>query len=325
MAEDEALINDENRGGEEREIQGEEKKRRRRKLRKRTIALIVAGCFLGVILLTFGGFYIAYGVTDAKGKTWLPDYERMPKEQLTELYNKPALSDEDYAAFYAQTGLTKVGVDRARERTDGFSRILLLQENYFEERETIRDVYAPLICNDRTNSPAATIFLERGDIIISSSTHFAGWRIGHAAIVTDPAHIFEATQVGSASRESNINSITDRINFMVLRIKPEYFGGDDGSYRSNLDRVTSYIQDDLKDAPYSVFTGIFTDKNKCKATMCSHLLWYGFMHFDDENGAKYALDLDPNGGALVMPKDISRSPYVELVQTFGFDPEKLYE
>ena len=299
-------------------------KKSRKKLKKRTIALIVAGAFIGVLLLTFASFYIAYAVADANAVTWTPDYPQLPDEELMAIYSKKELSDDDYEILYRQTGLTKIGIDRARESSLGAQRVLGIQKEYFKERTTVHDVYAPLVCNDKIDSSAMTGFLKRGDIIVSSSTHFAGWRIGHSAIVTDPTHIFEATQVGSASRKSSITTITNRINFMVFRIKPEYFGGADGEYENNLDRVTSYIENDLKDAKYSVFTGVFTNKNKCEVTMCSHLLWYGFLHFDDGNNAKYALDLDPNGGLLVMPKDISKSPYVELVQVFGFDPQKLY-
>lgn len=50
--------------------------------------------------------------------------------------------------------------------------------------------------------------------------------------------------------------------------------------------------------------------------MCSHVLWYAFKQF--------GINLDSNGGLLVMPRDIARSPHLELVQNFGFDPEKLW-
>ena len=77
-----------------------------------------------------------------------------------------------------------------------------------------------------------------------------------------------------------------------------------------------------------MFTGVFTKKDSMTATSCSHLIWYGFKHFDDgkpEGEKKYSLDLDSNGRLLVTPKNISESPYVELVQTFGFNPAKMYE
>ena len=301
-------------------------KENRKKLKKRTIALITAAAFIGVLLLTFLGFYIAFVVSDARSHTWTPDCEKMSDAKLKEIYDREELGPDDYKLLFEQTGLTKVGIDRARERANGWSRVKTIHDEYFTERTVDKQFYAPLVCNDRTDRNAREIYLEKGDIVVSSSTHFAGFRIGHAAIVTNTAgRIFEATQVGQKSDFNSFDTITDRINFMVLRVKPEHFGGGDGSYKENLSRVTEYITGELKDAKYSVFTGVFTNKDKINYTMCSHIIWYGFRHFDDGNGGKLALDLDPNGGALVMPKDLSLSPYLELVQTFGFDPDKMYE
>ena len=36
-------------------------------------------------------------------------------------------------------------------------------------------------------------------------------------------------------------------------------------------------------------------------------------------------DLDPTGGPLVTPDDIANSPYLEVVQIYGFDPDKLWK
>ena len=45
-------------------------------------------------------------------------------------------------------------------------------------------------------------------------------------------------------------------------------------------------------------------------------MWYAFKHF--------GIDIDSNGGAVVLPKDIANSDELELVQNFGFDPDKLW-
>ena len=49
----------------------------------------------------------------------------------------------------------------------------------------------------------------------------------------------------------------------------------------------------------------------------SALVWYAYQ--------KFGLDLDGNGGALVLPFDLANSSQMELVQVFGFDPDRLWE
>lgn len=298
------------------------------KLSIRIKALIAAGVFVAVILLTLLGFYIGYWVADAKGGVWNPDYPILSKDELKAAYDR--LNEEDYKVLFEQTGLTKIGIDRAKER-GSFEIVYDIQQSYFQKRGVEKFRYAPLVCTDYLDGETAEIiFLERGDIILSSSTHFSGFRIGHSAIVTNgnSYEIYQSNQVGISNGFSNAYEMfANRTNFMVLRIKPEYFsenGVDDESYRENLARVSEYISTEFADVPYDFTTGVFTKKDSMKATSCAHLLWYGFKHFDDENGGKFNLDLDSNGGLLVVPKDISKSPYVELVQTFGFNPSKMY-
>lgn len=302
------------------------------KLSTRIKALIAAAIFVAILGFTLLGFYIGFWVLHGKLRSWHPDYDILSTEELKAIYDKESLSDNDYQILFEQTGLTKIGIDRAKTHQYGWNRVLSIQKSYFKERGIARLDYAPLVCTEFMNGTSAEIiYLERGDIIISSSTHFAGFKIGHAAIVTDgtSGQIYQSNQVGVANGFDNAYEMfANRLNFMILRIKPEYFsenGVDDDSYRNNLDRVAEYISTQFGDVPYSVFTSVFTKKDSMKTTSCSHLLWYGFKHFDDENGGRFNLDLDSNGKVLVMPKDISESPYVELVQTFGFDPDKMYD
>lgn len=295
------------------------------------IALTVAGVIAAAIGFTVLGFFISFGVSDISAYVWRPSYEMLSGEELKAVYDKSELTEDDYELLFEQTGLTRLGIERAKKMKNGWARVLSIQKSYFKERGVKNELYAPLVCTDLlSGDPAEMIYLERGDILITSSTHFSGFRIGHSAIVVNSyGSVFQSNQVGIANGYATAAEMFgNRINFMVLRIKPEYFsesGLDDSEYRNNLNRVTSFIEYDLKDMPYSVFTGVFTKKDSTASTSCSHLLWYGFKHFDDENGGRFNLDLDSNGRLLVMPKNISESPYVELVQTFGFDPDKMYE
>lgn len=308
---------------------------RKLKLSKRIIALIIAGGFFAIIGLTMLGFFIGFWALHGNLRTWTPDYDMLPEEELKAIYVKETLEESDYDVLFKQTGLTHVGIDRARAQANGWNKVLSIHQAYFKEYGIRRYDYATLVCTEylANEESAEIIYLERGDIIISSATHFSGFKIGHSAIVTSASgRIYQSNQVNVANGYSTANAMfANRINFMVVRIKPEYFSEtlDDGtldeqSYRNNLDRVTEYIETQFTDVPYSVFTGVFTKKDGIKATTCSHMLWYGFKHFDDSNGGKFNLDLDSNGRLLAMPKNIAESPYVELVQTFGFDPEKMY-
>lgn len=306
---------------------------KKRRLKKRIIALIVAGAFILIIGFTALGLFISYRLCDARAYVWNPSYEKLSYDALQELYDKEEKSEEDYKILFDQTGLTQIGIERAVLRGErGWERVKEIQDSYFRPREVDSEEFAPFICTDYIYDISREIYLERGDILITSSTHFSGFRIGHSGVIIDPYSskpVFQSNAVGVANGFDEVEyGFTNRINFMVLRIKPQAFGAesvDDEIYRKCIFDATEYIVRELKDGEYFPLTGIFSDKNKCKKTSCSHLIWYGFKHFDDANGGGKNIDLDPNGGLLVTPRDISNSPLVELVQTFGFDPEKLYE
>lgn len=302
-----------------------------KKLSKPIIALITVGCIIAALGLTVLGFFIGFWVSDATVYCWNPDYDPMPEAQLKALFES-AETDEEYELLFEQTGLTKIGIERARARSNGWQRVREIHDSYFRPRKVRNAYYAPLICTDHIDDFSREIFLEKGDILITSSTHFSGFRIGHSGIVANPGSdypIWQATQIGDENGYASvIAGFTNRNNFMVIRIKPQAFGAEsatDEKYLNALNDVVNYITTELKDAKYSPLTGIFTPKDKCEYTSCSHLLWYGFKHFDDKNGGARNIDLDSNGRLLAMPKNIAESEYVELVQTFGFNPDKMYE
>ena len=83
------------------------------------------------------------------------------------------------------------------------------------------------------------------------------------------------------------------------------------------DKVAEYALKNLVGINYSSLVGIFSSKNSISKTHCSHLVWYAYKQF--------GIDLDSNGGTMVMSKDIANSPYLEIVQIFGFEPNKLWK
>ena len=278
----------------------------KKRLSKTKIFWITFAVFICAVMLICLAMQIALLCAD-RIKCWHPDYERV---DLSGILNKSELTDGDYELIFNQTGLTQIGTDRILARgEDGKRRLLKIQDDYFAEHKVKGEIYAPLICSDKIDASVTSVYLEDGDIIITSSTHFSGWRIGHAGLVTSGARgeVLQASSYGTESGTGNIRDFTGRVNFLVLSPKA------DDELKSE---VVQFALSNLKGKRYSVTAGLFSDKNKINATQCAHLVWFAYK--------KYGIDLDGNGGKLVTPRDVANSPEVELVQTFGFNPNKLW-
>lgn len=280
-----------------------------KKLTKKAIFAIVAGAIIGTILLTALGFYIAFWVADTI-QPWSPDYEMA---DISPVLEKEALTDEDYELLYKQTGLTKIGIDRALANGSvGKEKILDIQSDYFAKYEVLNDKFAPLVCTDRLddNRVITSAYLEDGDIVVTSSTHISGFRIGHSGLVTSAKfnRVLQAMAYGTPTFEGKIGDFTTRVDFMILSPKT------DAETKS---KVVDYALENFKGVAYSGFIGVFTKKDTMEKTQCAHMIWQAYKQF--------GLDLDCNGGLLITPRDIANSPDVELVQVFGFDPERLWK
>lgn len=255
--------------------------------------------------MTALGLQIAFMIADGI-EIWRPDYDRI---DISEILDKEELTEEDYQTLYDQTGLTKIGIDRALAKGSyGKQRILTIQENYFKEFEVINNLFAPFICTDRINGEAQAIYLENGDIVVTSSTHISGYRMGHAGLVTDGANneVVQAMAYGEPTFIGKISAFTTRVNFMIFTPKCD---------TKIKDKVAEYATD-LIGTNYNAFAGVFTDKYSISETQCAHLVWYAYMHF--------GIDLDYDGGGMVTPYDLANSSELELVQVFGFNPVDLW-
>lgn len=278
-----------------------------KKLSKKAIFLIVVAAIMGVALIVCLGLEIAFRVADGI-RCWHPDYEMT---DISGILDKETLTDSDYDILYKQTGLTRLGVDRMLERgTAGKLRIGQIQTDFFTEYKVTNGYYAPFVCTDYINRNIATAYLKDGDIIVTTSTHFSGWRMGHAGLVTNAkaGRILQANAVGMLSDFGTIRDFNNRVNFMILSPKV-----DEDTKR----QVCEYAEQNLTGKIYDFTTGVFTDKNKVERTQCAHIVWSAYK--------KFGIDLDSNGGLVVTPKNIANSPYVEVVQVFGMDPIKLWK
>ncbi len=284
--------------------ENENKKKKRIWLRITIILLSVvlfACSVLGVLQL--GSWY-----TEKYWEHWRPTYEKV---DITPLFSKTELTEEDYETLYRQTGLTKLGVDGLfaanRQR-----KMLDMQEVLFAEHQITADHFAPFTYIEEIETEMPLAVLEDGDILVSATTRVSWWRYGHAAIVINgkSGQILESLSPGVNSAVSYANTFADLANFLVLRPKM------DAEVRI---AAAQYAKENLQDIPYQMTTGIFTKKYNpegLKTSQCAHLVWYAYK--------TQGYDLDSNGGLIVKPQDIALSEHVEVVQAFGFDLDTLW-
>ncbi|OLA04405.1 MAG: hypothetical protein BHW12_08945 [Coprobacillus sp. 28_7] len=241
---------------------------------------------LQLLLIVFIFMEVSFRISENNSFVWSPNYEQI---DIRSLLSKEELSDEDYKTLYEQTGLTKIGIDRTLEHGElGRSRVLT--------------------CTDYIKEYVRNTYLEDGDIIVTASTHLGSIRIGHAALVVDGENeeILEAAAYGETSSIATVDGFNNRINFLVLRPKAS---------KELKNEVVNYAKNSLVDIPYSAFSSSFTDS--IRKTQCAHIVWYAYHKFDFE--------LLKNDKLIVLPYDLASSEEVEVVQTFGFDPNVLWD
>ena len=275
--------------------------------KKAVIAITCVTIIISIFITLLCSLWIGYEYADTL-ECWQPDYEQI---DLNTVLNKAELTEEDYEILYRQTGLTKVGVDRMLEYGEtGKARIKTIQSNLFAEHTVGHEPFGPFLCTDFISKNATSVYLENGDILITSSTHFSSWRLGHAGLVTNAKNneVLQSGVAGETSKVGYTSDFTSRINFMVLSPKTD---------KATKQQVADYALKNLTGIEFSSLTGLFTDKNTTAKTHCSHLVWYAYKQF--------GIDLDSNGGGLVTSQDMFKSPEVDIVQVFGFDLDELWK
>ncbi len=281
---------------------GERVKRSRKKIGL-TILIVSAATLLLIAI----GLQTALFIANASAVYWHPDYKR---EDLTEILQKEVLTDDDYDLLCRQTGLGRAGVDRCFARGEEGKRTLLqIQGDYFGEYQTTNRYFAPFFSTSYVDRDVTHCYLEEGDVVITSSTRFAGIDMGHAGLVTDAADggVLQTSAYGSKSSIDSIGDFTDRVTFLILSPKTE------GTTKNE---VARFARENLVGLKYDITAGVLSDKNKCQRTQCAHIVWYAYKQF--------GIDLDSDGGLVVTPQDLASSEQMEVVQVFGFDPETLW-
>ncbi len=246
-------------------------------------------------------FYTAQRFWAHRTGYFVPDY---PQIALTE--------NTDYETIFLQTGLGRSAVDKLLAAGD-FSVILDAQNAFFHPQKA---VCTPLLgwftredrLTEGTGFPP--VDLQPGDILLTLSTHTAGWRHGHAALVVREGITLESIVLGTNSTLVNSDHWSAYSNYAVLRVKnvtPEL-----------QQQVAEFSTNHLVDIPYRLTSGWIGPKAPQPdapqfGLHCSYLVWYAWNHF--------GYDLDSDGGRLVSAHDLLHSDQLEIVQICGMDPQ----
>ena len=266
--------------------------------RKRQILLIILSFFTALTLF----FYVIQRFWAHRAGPFSPDY---PPVTLTE--------NSDYETIFMQTGLGRPAAKQLIA-AGNFAAIQAAQEAFFHPPST---ACLPLLGwftrEDRLlqNHDAPFVDLQPGDILVTLSTHTAGWRHGHAALVIDCDTTLESIVLGTNSALASTEHWNSYSNYAVLRIKhitPEL-----------QQQVVEFSLNHMVNRPYRLTAGWIGPKalqpdNALFGLHCSYLVWYAWNHL--------GYDLDSDGGRLVTAHDLLHSDLLEVVQLYGIDPKK---
>lgn len=247
-----------------------------------------------------------------------PDYDR---EDLSPILAQATLRQADYRTLFQQTGLGPQAVDDLLAQGEtGVEQILETQEGFFTppgqapcyalgvttREHRFRDEAGHVLYA----APLAP--LKDGDILVSFSTHTAGWRHGHAGLVVDAREgvTLESVVLGSLSDEMDADHWRSYSTWMVLRPK---------AGEETRQRVAQLAREHLVGIPYSLVSGAFGDKFQPLEgphnAHCGYLPWYAWM--------AVGVDLDADGGRIAAPLDLAESGNAEVVQVYGIDPAQI--
>lgn len=272
-------------------------KRKRRSFK--AVIWVFAAVFSLALILELGVF------AQHLSPIWTPDYE---KRDILSILLKEQRTKQDYDELFYQTGLSRVVIDEILGEGD-IEDILEIQDDFFKSRERITTQFAPFTCAHTIDENIKTAPLKDGDIIVSPTTHFSFFLLGHSGLVTNAENGDLAASVGydSTSYIEDVSEITNRTSFIILRPRDS----------QKAQAATEYAKENLLDLPYSVSIGLTSKKfsDTPKATNCSHLAWYAYK--------AQGVDIDENGGPFVFPNDMILSDELEIVQVYGIDPREI--
>ncbi len=283
----------------------------------------ISAVLLG-ILLFFAALLVSLLIADEVCERSAHAAPSYAKEDISALLDqKEEWTEEEFHYLFRQTGLGKSALIAMKSQyvyENGrpvplSKRVQPFQDALFyngeKEHELVSYVSKRDLMKDFT-APVAP--MEAGDVLVNSSTHTLGYRNGHAALVLDEfGTVLESFEYGQDSSITTNGHLwfAKSSNFILLRLK--------GAGARERSEIAENAKKYLRFIPYDLTVGIFSKKDQGtspKSTHCSHLVWQAYKN------AGY--DVDANGGLIVAPRDLARSPLFEVVQVYGFDPETLW-
>ncbi len=233
-----------------------------------------------------------------------------PPAALSSLLAQQALSPQDYDTLFLETGLSPWAVDHLLSQgADGAAQILAAQQALrAPEPVTCTSLIAGRItCEELSAGPGAPLApLTPGDLLVTFSTHTAGWRHGHAGLVMEDGDVLEASHPGAVSGLRPASRWRRYASFLVLRVRdagPEARG-----------QAVQFAQAHLEQLPYGLLCGLWSADGEGlpHRVHCAYLPWRAW--------AACGYDLDGDGGISVTVADLTASPLLEVVQVAGMDP-----
>lgn len=285
------------------------KDRQEKRINRKKRVIIVGIAILFFIVCVLGFLQAGVFHTNKNWSHFSPDYEKI---DILPLLEKEERSAADYETLYRQTGLTKLGIDDLIIQ-DSKALILEIQDFLFQKHEIYVNHFNPFTYQEELKNELAPFgSVREGDIIVTGTTRVSWLRYGHAALVVDGEKRLIVESVGPSSKSelNPVECLSIMANFLVLRPKVS---------TEIKQQVAAYAKGNLVGLSYRFTIGLFSKKfpkKQIEKTQCAHLVWYAYKQF--------GVDLDSNGGWLVKPQDIAKSPEVELVQAFGFDLVELW-
>lgn len=162
---------------------------------------------------------------------------------------------------------------------------------------------------DRMGEPGPALTdLRPGDILVTLSTHTAGWRHGHAGLVIDGDTVLECAVLGQDSRLVGVEHWSTYSCYAVLRVR--------GASEETGREAAEYAMEHLLGVPYRLTVGLWGNKAPGLDSFgfglyCIYLPWYAW--------AQFGYDLDGDGGRVVTVSDLLASPLLEVVQSYGME------
>lgn len=244
---------------------------------------------------------------------YTPEYART---NLKPLIEKAELSEEDYELLFRQTGLGRAGVEELY-REGRQAELLYLQQRLFAPIQ-YECRASHIFCRSERilgedNLPGDFMPAVRtGDILVTFSGHFFGWRSGHAGLVTDSdkGEVLEALAPGQDSGLCDLEHWKEYPGFALLRLK--------GNTVEETEEIAAYAAEYLTNVPYDLASHKGRRRQSPDAvsqplsgTQCAHLIWAAY--------ARFGYDLDSDGGWIVTPDDLFHSELLEVVQIYGMN------